>query len=432
MSKLHKLNILLTHKDGETNNGNYNINSDPTNPVVSVNISYSHKHTNIVVNQEVKDKLDEIKDNCEEITLPMVTINKSKKFYFAPDTKFPRQQFKQLKEAHGVSVTRDINKADYIVVGENFDSQVSTDFWCANYCHADSLNTILKYLDFVKISEEDKEIIKDAIAADDMFSFQAYQQQEFFAKQLLKIRNNAMYSLNDKGTIEVAITKLKSSSSYLKKLNKVSDYQLIQEIYDHSNNYCYGKFPLVFNTNLLSEIIDKHIDKITIDKEQYDSLDAMFKSSDQDNHVLAMEIMANCDFKNSLVYIEKLFIDYSYEIYEARTSNHVNFMNLRELVNRGSNYDLKNTKDFDHSMAVLEKYDMLTLENLKLLLDTHKDHLLKLISCYSDYFEIKSLTLNNKCLEKWNYNYIYNMKPDFKPLSEEDLIIEQLSKMNEE
>ena len=62
-------------------------------------------------------KLDQIDDNCEEITLPMVTINKSKKFYFAPDTKFPRQQFKQLKET---PIRRDIGShEDMKTYGKN-------------------------------------------------------------------------------------------------------------------------------------------------------------------------------------------------------------------------------------------------------------------------------------------------------------------------
>ena len=37
----------------------------------------------------------------------------------------------------------------------------------------------------------------------------------------------------------------------------------------------------------------------------------MFNSSDQDNHVMAMEIMANCNYEDSMLYLEHVIFSSS-------------------------------------------------------------------------------------------------------------------------
>ena len=128
--------------------------------------------------------------------------------------------------------------------------------------------------------------------------------------------------------------------------------------------------------------------------------------------------MANCHFKDSLLYIEKLFLDYSHKMWNTGKANHVNFKNLRSLVDRADTYDMKYGRDFDHSMKILEKFGMFTPKNINFMLETHMKKLNELINTNSNYFNIKSITLNEKCLNKLNFNYIYTKQDDYIPKDE--------------
>jgi hypothetical protein len=45
----------------------------------------------------------------------------------------------------------------------------------------------------------------------------------------------------------------------------------------------------------------------------------MFQSSDDDNHVLAMEIMANSHYENSILYLLMLISEFHYTISNTHT-----------------------------------------------------------------------------------------------------------------
>ncbi len=54
----------------------------------------------------------------------------------------------------------------------------------------------------------------------------------------------------------------------------------------------------------------------------------MFKSSDKDNHIMAMEIMANSNYVESALYLLLLLEEYGHRIADCNTKNHVNFKSM--------------------------------------------------------------------------------------------------------
>jgi len=66
-------------------------------------------------------------------------------------------------------------------------------------------------------------------------------------------------------------------------------------------------------------------DAILINDEVFKQLTMMLSSTDTDNHVIAMEIMANSRYKDSLLYLQMLFKDHSNVMEASNTKNHVNF-----------------------------------------------------------------------------------------------------------
>ena len=69
-------------------------------------------------------------------------------------------------------------------------------------------------------------------------------------------------------------------------------------------------------------------DALVIGETEFEQLRQMFLSSDSDNHVLAMEIMANSNYSQSIFYLLRLFKDYNRKISDQRSRNHVNFKSL--------------------------------------------------------------------------------------------------------
>jgi len=69
-------------------------------------------------------------------------------------------------------------------------------------------------------------------------------------------------------------------------------------------------------------------DAVTITPEVYQQLVKMFQSSDQDNHIMAMEIMANSNYIDSALYLLILLERYAHRISDCHTKNHVNFKSM--------------------------------------------------------------------------------------------------------
>jgi hypothetical protein len=82
----------------------------------------------------------------------------------------------------------------------------------------------------------------------------------------------------------------------------------------------------LIHSNILLDKVNK--DSIIIDEDYYNQLVTMLISSDAANVTLAMELMANCDYRKSAPYLLSLFYNYSNVFYDSRSRNHVNFKSL--------------------------------------------------------------------------------------------------------
>jgi len=112
----------------------------------------------------------------------------------------------------------------------------------------------------------------------------------------------------------------KKSSFY----NFVSTYNLhfynefVEELYNFWLNKSYDEKAL---TSILNN-------SLVLDQDMYEGLCNLFASSDTSNHIMAMESMANCDYRESASYLLLLFSEYYKQMYASKTRNHVNFKSL--------------------------------------------------------------------------------------------------------
>lgn len=128
---------------------------------------------------------------------------------------------------------------------------------------------------------------------------------------------------------------------------------------EYTNLYSKVKDLQFYDEDTLISIINS-TSSTTIDKDMYDSLVQMFRSSDEDNYVLAMEIMANSNYNDSLFYLCLLFKEFHSRISGQRTRNHVNFKALCSYMNfSGPSYC---SMDIDEIVEIFISKDLLTKE----------------------------------------------------------------------
>lgn len=160
-------------------------------------------------------------------------------------------------------------------------------------------------------------------------------------------------------------------------------------------------------------------DSITIDEKVFQQLSSMFESEDKDNHVLAMEIMANSNYIESLMYLEILFVDHGYKINDSSTKRHVNFKSLVDFLGKNINY-LSSTSSHTVIDSLIEK-NVLTLDSIKYIFNKYKDDFYH----SSDHFEVKQITLSDKLAKILNVNYIETVREDYVPEVIEEQIEEK-------
>lgn len=98
----------------------------------------------------------------------------------------------------------------------------------------------------------------------------------------------------------------------------------------------YAKYMSIINNNNCYDesAIQSLINNGTVmNEEEYDSVCKMLESTSLDDHKMALEIMANCDYEQSCVYLLRLFMNYGSVIYNAPNRKHVNFKALLTFFN---------------------------------------------------------------------------------------------------
>jgi hypothetical protein len=146
---------------------------------------------------------------------------------------------------------------------------------------------------------------------------------------------------------------------------------------------------------------------ITMDENVYKQVNNMFNSDDTDNHVLAMEIMANCNYKESMMYLLLLLNDWHYAIDKNSTKRHVNFKSFLGYFNMTpSNFYLDN----DSIINMLLDRKVLTVDMLDYILNKYKDQFIY----HNDHFRVQNITLSSEIAEALNIDYVREITPRYK------------------
>ena len=345
---------------------------------------------------------------CTEKLFNLVDIDytptKGDKLYLLPGVELPRTKLKAFNDEYGTKSVRDANTANYIFASpkthhEYYKTNNGTSWYYSlsksEFSKIEPYLSSYFYIDPTQISD-----LKDVIDA-----YTTLHGEEECKIYYNWNTVNELRDLVNKKKLDLPTNYDDSESFYEVHPDFIEEVELLQTktIYDVSG--------------LIAAISSKNV---IIDYEMFGQLKNMFESGDRDNHVLAMEIMANSNIVESLLFLEMLFKEHSYTMYECHTRNHVNFKSLCSMINKNK---YRFTTDLDDVVKSLISFNVLTADKLNLLMRHYNKEIMQRGN--SDYFKVKTVTVSDEIHALLNQNYTYGIIEDFEPVVVEEETVEE-------
>lgn len=347
----------------------YEVEADDNELIIKIEPFYCADRDSNIINVNNKD----------------YTPSKGDKLYFLPGVNIPRVKLKDLSLQHGIKTTRSIDDATHVFAGKNTKEKMVSGSWYY------SINTSA-----IRAILEDPELVMD-----DYYKENLTQALEFYTEDKIILDYSAS-------------SQLRNSELEFVKRHIYFNISGSSSVYYAVDNDYQELFPGILSLDIYDESkLLKHIngdDAATIDETMFLQISDMFKSSDQDNHILAMEIMANCNYIDSLLYIEMLFEKYTNQMYNCHTKNHVNFKSLLSFLGKKKNHMIT---DIDDVMTSLINKGVLDIEKVNIIMKYYGEAIA--LQGGTDFFTVKSLTLSEEAAKLLNTNYVHETIPDFIP-----------------
>lgn len=243
-------------------------------------------------------------------------LNNINSVYRFPDLTLSRDKLAVLKEDCKFNVIRNRDKADMLIISSKTISNMTS----VNYRptqRIDEINNVFKsyvnkfnYQDNIDFMNDIIEKL-DSFNDEDMLVIDSnWYVEDENTNVDYKCFQEMIMTLNDKSSSR--------SDGYVNYINDIDTYKF-----------------LVDNSDKL--ILDTHINKLCVEdsvsfgKEDFERLEQLFKSNDEDNRAVAQTIMANCNVEESKTVLTLIFAFYSYNMKGSKVWNQVNFKYLRKI-----------------------------------------------------------------------------------------------------
>jgi len=338
------------------------------------------------------------------------TPMKGDKLYFLPGVNIPRIKLKDLATKFGIRTVRDVSEANVIFGSSKTKDKITGYSWKYKI----PTTIVQLFFETYKNDMDDYQFSKIETALE-------FYTEEYILTDWSTARNftdNDLPQWNSYSQQPQFLSfnaSRNTSSEHVHEINKdyIHLYELIKgrEIIDES---C-----------LLDQLNGD--DAVIIDADMFTQLTTMFNSSDDDNHILAMEILANSKYKESLLYIEMIFKNHSYAIGNCHTKNHVNFKSLLSYLGKSNRYI---DTSLDDIMESLISKKVLTKDKVDILLENYGHEINNRGD--STYFKVQTITVNEDTLSLLNENYNYKVIKDYEPSIVENLEEEELDEVIED
>jgi hypothetical protein len=295
--------------------------------------------TNDIEGLEIKS----IIEDSEKAIIPTTdfVLNQNERFYFLPGVSIPRIKLKELYASTKSKTVREFDEATKIIVGGKTKDKLFE--W--NWLYWIKTEAFKEVLLFIHTNNQMDTLKYNNITE----ALEAYPEDMLLCDyDLIRICNH----------LGINRELFCHSSQRFDTVNS-----------DYSDVLLPANLAKLYDESSLIELANGD-ESNTIDKSMYETLSEMFESDDTDNRVLAMEIMANSNYKESLLYLCFLFEQYSYQISNIKSRNHVNFKSLSNYMGFAS--PTYCSMDKDRIVKLLMERDVFTKEMGMELLNKYK------------------------------------------------------------
>lgn len=303
------------------------------------------------------------------------------KLYFFPGCNVPRYKVREWGKKNNVSVT------------------ISPDKATAKFASTDSINRCFSYEVFLKIPKDefiswmDVHYTKGSGNIDLLYKKLEESDINFVYLQKYGYTsiNRAMYIKDYQNNL----TQQASNDGFkedLCNINNIESYY--RGVYLTNANYINFKelmeSPNIYSQEDIIGLISE--DSLTIDSDMYNTIRDMFKSNNDADKAMALEILANCNIAPSLHHVLLLIKEFAGTIYNMKESKHVNFKSLLEYLDltRNNMYNINE----DVMMTSLMDKDVLTEKIMIELADGIKE--LWKAQYDSTHFKINTITVSDE------------------------------------
>jgi hypothetical protein len=321
-------------------------------------------------NKELKYSIREVFDNCSSLSILKglyVPISKDKLFIF-PNCNIPRFKVKSFCESTDTAVVKFKEKANIWFTNKE---NINTEFIEKLY-HTDCITkkAMIKYLNATKVrcsTEHLQQIIK--LIADIESTEADFIVTSYSVKSSIKSAgafNGPVYDFMN----EEDLVKEDANGDDLpltddqKELVEAFD-RILYEFESPEKEALYNTLLTHGNVYDESALLSLLNSELVMDQEIYEGVQNLFKSNDRNDHKVAMESMANCNYLQSAVYLLMLMKDYRREMANSDMKNHVNFKSLLKFFDVNINYS---EVSYDDIVYRLVDKNIMTYENMALIL----------------------------------------------------------------
>jgi hypothetical protein len=372
------------------------IQRDEYNKLIVGDVSVSSTDVlNVVSKKSYNEKVHGLNFNTSKWTPQM-----KDKIYFMKGCTVPRIKLKDLSVKYKIRTTTDLSTATVVVGSDRAGEKLFKNTWTHKVPAKTFFATIeaLKELspDFDNYYVNQIDDILQGFDRDELTEIAV----DWPTARWCQPTNSNNGPLGEATLKKLGLTKDQFKASSMMYTNSNDNLWTISN--DNLDIYDQVKTKNIIEQNALLEVVNGD-DSVLIDLDTYQNLRNMFKSSDSDNHVMAMEIMANANYLESLLFLEMLFFHHSSEIDSCRTRNHVNFKSLKNYLGRGA-YSNTHIDGVFTSLLSFGKLDQAALAFIMEDQESYFDN-----NGYSNYIKPSAFGISPEYQPQLNYSWVHKL-----------------------
>jgi hypothetical protein len=372
------------------------IEKDEYNKLIVGNVSVSSTDVlNVVSKKSYNEKVHGLNFNTSKWTPQM-----KDKIYFMKGCTVPRIKLKDLSVKYKIRTTTDLSTATVVVGSDRAGEKLFKNTWT----HKVPAKTFFATIEALKELSPDFDNYYSNMIDDILIGFDRDELTEIAVDwptaRWCQPTNSNNGPLGEATLKKLGLTKDQFKASSMINTNSNDNLWTISN--DNLDIYDQVKTKNIIEQNALLEVVNGD-DSVLIDLDTYQNLRNMFKSSDSDNHVMAMEIMANANYLDSLLFLEMLFFHHSNEIDSSRTKNHVNFKSLKNYLGRGS----YSNHHIDGVFGSLLSFGKLDQDALAFIMEDQKSYFDN--NGHSAYIKPSAFGINPEYQPQLNYSWVHKL-----------------------